>query len=141
MVLLIDGVRTIMQDAGVEDDTVEQILTMLRQSETKVRRGEDIELTPSSSYGGAPTAHELSTHASKAHHHVVDAMRQMVQGLGQYYENVRVFREDAHETDAVISSDFNRTTSTVVDFSAGLACTAPTDFSTNTSCELPEDDQ
>lgn len=142
MVLLIDGVRTIMQDAGVEDDTVEQILTMLRTSEEKVRKGVKIERTPAASYGNAATAVELSTHAGKAHDHVVDAMRQMVEGLGRYYENVRVFRDDAHETDGVISTDFSRRTTTVVDFTPALACTVPTDFSTNTSCEVPaEDDQ
>jgi hypothetical protein len=130
-----------MQDAGVEDDTVDQILTMLESSKQDVKRGENIELAPSSSFGDAPTAAELGTHAGKAHHHVVEAMSQMVEGLGKYYENVRVFREDVHETDDVVATDLSRTASTVVDFSPALACTAPTDFSSNTSCEMPEGDQ
>lgn len=142
MVLMIDGVRTIMQEAGVEDDTVEQILTMLRQSRHKVEQGEKIERAPAASYGQAPTAAELSAHAGKAHDHVVDAMRQMAEGLGLYSENVAVFRQDVHETDDVVSTDFNRRTSTVVDFSPGLDCLSQDDFATNNSCQLPtEGDQ
>ena len=141
--VLIDGVWGILTDAGVEDTTVQQILTTLEDARTTVKAGERIELTPASSYGGAPTAAELGVHAGKAHHHVVEAMAQMVKGLGLYYENVEHLRKDVHRTDEDQAGEYARRVQRANDVQTqplldmGNACTTPTDFSSNTSCEVP----
>jgi hypothetical protein len=141
--LLIDGVRGILTGAGVEDDTVQQILDMLNEAKGAVRKGGDIEMAPAASYGGASTAAELGTHAGKAHHHVVAAMTQMVEGLGMYHQSVEHFRQDVHETDATEATEYTRRAQRSGDVNVdqlidmGNACNTPTDFSTNTTCEVP----
>ncbi len=147
--VLIDGVRGVLTGAGMEDQTVEQILSMLTEAQQTVKQGERIELAPAGSYGDAPTAAELGLHAGKAHHHVIDAMTQMVEGLRTYQKNVEHLREDAHEVDGNNASGLLRigqrlpavTPPPVPSIEAGTACVAPSTFAANTSCEMPEGDR
>ena len=147
MALLIDGVRVVLDDAGMEDQTVEQILTMLTEAQDTVKKGERIELAPADSYGESSTAAELGLHAGKAHHHVIDAMTQMVEGLRIYHKNVEHLREDAHEVDGSNATGITRIAQRLPaapvgpppSLDAGTACMAPGSFADNPSCEVPEE--
>lgn len=145
MALTIDVAGALTQ-AGVENRAIAEILRALDESKTAVRRGEKIEFAPAGVYGRAATATELAGHAGKAHDHVVEAMRQMVQGLTRYHESVEHFRSDVHETDLTIADDVTRTTTatSAVDVTslidAGTACMAAPDFSDNAQC-VAEGDQ
>ena len=139
--LLIDGVRGVLTDTGMEDQTVEQILGMLTEAQETVKKGERIELPPAGAYGDAPTAAELGLHAGKAHHHVIDAMTQMVEGLRTYQRNVEHLREDAHEVDGSNATGLTRISQRLPSIEAGTACVAPSTFTANPGCEMPEGDQ
>lgn len=140
-VLLIDGVTGILADAGVEDDTIQQILTMLAEAQGQVERGSGMRMVPAASLGGSATAAELAHHAGKAHHHVVAAMTQMVAGLQGYHDSVEHFRKSVHETDSTVGSDLNRraaAAASIVAPSLRLAesCTQQADFAADSSCEV-----
>lgn len=143
--MLIDGVRGILTDAGVGDNTVQEILAMLDDAQSKVKKGEDIQAVPAAALGGAPTAAELQLHAGKAHDHVVEAMTQMVNGLQGYYDSVKHFRQDVHDTDAGEATRYAQRTQATeqVEVTAllemGAACTQPENFHDAPRCEVPTD--
>lgn len=143
--LLIDGVRGILIDAGVGDDIVQEILEMLDDAQTQVQQGESIQPVPAAAFGGAPTAAELDLHAAKAHGHVLEAMTQMATGLRGYYDSVKHFRQDVHETDAGEAARYTQRTQAAerVEVTAlldlGLACIQPESFHANPGCEVPAD--
>lgn len=143
MVLLIDGVTGILADAGVEDRTIQEILTMLDEAQSQVERGTRIKMAPAVSFGGSATAAELAHHAGKAHHHVLDAMTQMVNGLEGYYRSVEHFRKDVHETDADQAVEFRRRAQAAQSVEVerllerGAACTQSPTFDSNAVCQLP----
>jgi hypothetical protein len=142
--LTIDVAGALTQ-AGVENRIIADILRALDDSRAQVRKGEHIEFAPAGVYGGALTATELAGHAGRAHEHVVDAMRQMAQGLTRYHESVEHFRADVHETDQTVADDVSRTTSATrsVDvtalLAAGTACTAAQSFRDNPECVAEEE--
>lgn len=148
--MFIDGVRNVL--TGVvgmdgDDPAVQTILDMLDDSATTVRRSERIAAIPTSSLGQAPTALELHHHAGRAHAHVTNAMAELVAGLQGYYDSVRHFRQDTHETDGVVASDVSRLTSRAdavqaaeVLLDRGAACTQQDDFQAAPGCEVPTGD-
>lgn len=138
MVLLIDGVRGVLTDAGVEDGTIQEILTMLDEAQGLVERSTRIGMAPASSFGDSATASELAHHAGKAHQHVLKAMIQMVTGLEGYYRGVQHFRKDAHETDADQAREFARRAQTAALIEVAASCTQSRDFSDDATCMLPE---
>lgn len=144
MVLLIDGVTGILADAGVEDSTIQEILTMLDEAQGHVEQGSRITMAPAGSFGGSATAGELAHHAGKAHHHVVEAMTRMVAGLRGYYDGVEHFRRSAHDTDSAVRTDFTRRAEVAASVVApsltlGESCTQQDDFHANSSCEVPQE--
>lgn len=142
--LLIDGVRGILTDAGMGRDAVQEILTMLDTNQAEVRAGGSrLRDLPAGACGNSATAQDLQLHAGKAHHHVTRAMQQMVEGLEKYQQSVAHFREDVHETDDAIGRDLGKRTARVAEvdpnqiLAAGDACLATPDFSTSATCEVP----
>ncbi len=135
--------RGALTEAGMDDSTVEQILAMLTDAQDAVKKSERIELAPAGSYGGAPTAAELGLHAGKAHHHVIDAMTQMAQGLRTYHENVAHLRKDVLDTDDTVATGFTRVAQRLSEPSidAGTACLGQNNFHANPTCEVPGSDQ
>lgn len=139
---LIDGVTGILADAGVEDRTIQEILTMLGDAQGQVESGARMRMAPAPSFGGSATASELAHHAGKAHHHVVEAMAQMVAGLQGYQDSVQHFRKIVHETDSDVGSDFTRRTAAAAGIVApslqvAESCTQQENFYADSSCEEP----
>ena len=106
-------VGAVLTAAEVEQQTIDDILNMLGNAEDSVGHGEKLKPVPSSSFGAADTATTLEYHTSLAHSHVVDAMRDMVAALQTYTQNVKHYRDDAHDTDADIGVILTKNTQAV----------------------------
>ena len=106
-------VGSVLTTAQVEQQTIDEILTMLGDAEDSVGQGEKLKPVPASSFGASATATALEYNTGLAHSHVVDAMRDMVAALKTYTQNVKHYREDAHETDADISVVLTKNTQAV----------------------------
>ena len=103
-------VGAVLTAAEVEQQTIDDILTMLGHAEDSVGKGEKLKPVPASSFGAAPTATTLEYNTGLAHSHVVAAMRDMVAALQTYTANVKHYRTDAHDTDADIGMVLHKNT-------------------------------
>src|SRR5690242_20767465 len=106
-------VGAVLTAAEVEQQTIDDILTMLGHAEDSVGKGEKLKPVPAASFGASPTATTLEYNTGLAHAHVVEAMSDMVAALQTYTANVKHYRTDAHDTDADIGMVLHKNTQAI----------------------------
>lgn len=84
------------------------------------------------SFGPSPAGAELGHHTDLAHQKVVEAMADMVAGLGGFHDNLVRFRNQVHETDTEAAS-------LLTGISTSAGCVVTPDLSTPSQCTLPTD--
>lgn len=95
---LLEQVHGTLETFGVDEATIDLILSMLEQGETDVHDGQ-VRTSAEGGFGTSAAGQTLSWDAGVAHAKVAEAMADMVAGLGGYAESLVAFRKDAARTD------------------------------------------
>lgn len=97
----------ILKDAGVSDDTIDTIKSVLSNNQTHIDDNRPTTST-AGSFGGSSAGAYLDTQVTTAHQHVADALSEMVEGLGIYRSNLTSFQKGMDEADTAQQQAFSQ---------------------------------
>lgn len=129
-------VESVLQDLNIDPQVIEQITMLLDTARDDLAGDKELLRVPVGAFGPSSSGSYMAVHTDSAAAHVVQALADMMAGLEEKREAVRMLVIDGTETDLSIADQLSYQKS----LQDAVSCVAKPDVRENPACVLPTDD-